>query len=546
MTNLDPQQMLAAEFPSEYAQPLVERCLTTLNSDTRKRRAWDRWTIYTEQYQPLILQRIADTQTDDGVRREMAKFVDLTVNPGLDVTKQTSVCWRQGARRSIEGVSDDSLAAFHELVIESCIDTTAIEWNRIAAFVGPIVVVPVLRRGRLCWDTLLPTFSEVETDITDPYGTPIAVAWTQRDTCGEPDKAIAVYLDETAWRFYKLADVAAVRATYVETTPAAPLKIEAAREPIGHGLGYFPGVPLRFGAVFDGDWYGSPYLNQRLVDATVSIGVLNAALGFTRKAQNKRLLALIGDLGGFPDGQTLDPEVPFIADVPGGAGLPPTVTAIDFDTDPANFIKHASWIYQNIASAYGGQVATDENGDTRLAFSVETLTEIRNEQIPHARQFERELWATAVDMCRAMRHPLSERLPTREQVLAGFRVDFGKLSRRFTDPAAEQAWIDWLLSKGATDHLEILRAQGNTTLDDSQLWELIEHRLEIQAKFNDAVTKRNLNMQGGNVTTAAQAFGAMGPAMRDGNAPPATSSNADAGADAPGNDDDNARESGTD
>lgn len=545
MANLDPQQMLAAEFPTEYAQPLVERCLLTLNSDTRKRRAWDRWTIYTEQYQPLICDRIAGTQTDDGVRAEMVKFVDLTVNPGLDVTKQTSVCWRQGARRSIEGISEDQLAAFHEIIVESCIDTTAIEWNRIAAFVGPIVVVPNVRRGRLCWDTLLPTFSEVETDITDPYGTPTAVAWTLRDPCGEADKAIAVYLDEAAWRFYKLADAVAMRPAY-ETAPAAPIKVKAAREPIDHGLGYFPGVPLRFGAVFDGDWYGSPYINQRLVDATISIGVLNAALGFTRKAQNKRLLTLIGDLGGFPDGQSLDPEVPFIADVPQGAGLPPTVTTIDFDTDPANFIKHASWIYQNIASAYGGQVATDENGDARLAFSVETLTEIRNEQIPHARQFERELWATAVDMCRAMRHPLAARLPSREQVLAGFRVDFGKLSRRFTDPAAEQAWIDWLLSKGATDQLEILRAQGNTTLDDEQLWELIEHRLEIQAKFNDAVTKRNLNMQGGNVTTAAQAFGAMGPAMRDGTEPPATSSNADAGADAPGNDDSNARESGTD
>lgn len=509
------EQRLAAAFPSEYAEGLIDRCFHEFNTDARKRRAWDRWIIYTEQYQELILRRIMDTQTDDGVRTEMSKFVDLTINPGLDVTRQTSVCWRHGARRSIEGITEDQLEAFHELVLESRIDIVAPGLNRIAAFVGTTIVVPVVRKtaqhpeGVLAWDVLLPTFTEVATDPEDPYGTPTACAWTVRDQCGEPDKAIATYLDGKGWSYYKLADADATQPD--RKRAAVPL-----RAPTEHNLGYFPGVPLRFGEVFDGDWYGSPYLNQRLVDATVAIGVLNAALGFTRKAQNKRLLALIGDLGGFPDGQTLDPEVPFVADVPNGVGIAPTVTSIDFDTSPKNFVEHASWIYRNIASAYGGQVESDDVGDTRLTFSVETLAEIRNEQIPHARQFERDLWANAVDMCRAMRHPLAASLPSREQVLKGFRIDFGKLSRRFTDPAAEQAWTDWLLSKGATDHLEILRAQGNATLNDSQLQALIEARLKNQAWFHDVVTTRNLSMTAGGVATAAEAFGAMGTAVRDG------------------------------
>lgn len=540
-------QSLAGAYPVEYAQALIERCAFTLRSDERKRRAWDRWLIYTEQHAPLILARILDTQNDEGVRNEIAKFVDLTVNPGLDVTRQTSVCWRQGARRSIEGVSEDALKAFHELVLESRIDAIAPSWNRIAALVGTILVVPAVRKGALRWDTLLPTFTEVQPDPEDPFGSPVAAAWTIRSECEQPEDAVVVFLDASAWRTYKLARAPIIRAAAAMGMAAAPEPeptLEVARPPIEHQLGYFPGVPLRFTEVFDGDWYGSPYLNQRLVDATVAIGVLNAALGFTRKAQNKKLLALIGDLGGFPDGQSLDPEVPFVADVPAGSGPAPTVTSLDFDTSPDNFIKHASWVYRNIASAYGGQVESDETGaGTRLVFSPETLTEIRNEQIPHARQFERELWATAVDMARKFQHPLAQRLPSREQVLAGFRIDFGKLSRRFQDPIAETAWTDWLLSKGATDQIEILRAQGNTTLDDEQLRELIEKHLEVQARFNDAVTKRNLNMQGGDVKTTAQAFGALGPAARDGTAPPQTSSNADAGADAPGNDD-NARRSG--
>ncbi|MBK6920413.1 MAG: hypothetical protein IPH07_23640 [Deltaproteobacteria bacterium] len=501
-------------FPPEYARALLDRCVFVMRSDTRKRRAWDRWLIYTEQHTSLILDRITSTQNDDGVRNEIAKFVDLTVNPGLDVTRQTSVCWRQGARRSIEGVDDDAQKAFHELVLESRIDVVAPSWNRIGALVGALLVVPAVRKQRLAWDTLLPTFTEVEPDPDDYYGTPLAAAWTLRSECEQPEDAVAVYLDDQAWRTYRLADAPVPAGLY---GAAKPQEFIEALPPVEHGLGYFPGVPLRFAEVFDGDWYGSPYLNQRLVDATVSIGVLNAALGFTRKAQNKRLLTLIGDLGGFPDGQSLDPEVPFVADVPAGAGVPPTIQAIDFDTNPDNFIKHASWIYRNIASAYGGQVESDDTGaGTRLVFSPETLTEIRNEQIPHAREFERMLWATAVDMCRAMNHPLADRLPTRDEVLAGFRIDFGKLSRKFSDPSAEQAWVDWLLSKGATDQLEILRAQGNTTLDDEQLQELIEKRLEVQAWFNDVVTTRNLSMTPGGVATAAQAFGATGTAVRDG------------------------------
>lgn len=528
-------QSLDGIFPVEYAQALIERCVFTLRNDERKRRAWDRWLIYTEQHAPLILSRIEGTQNDDGVRNELRKFVDLTVNPGLDVTRQTSVCWRQGARRSIEGATKDQLKAFHELVLESRIDAIAPSWNRIAALVGTILVVPAVRRGLLRWDTLLPTFTEVQPDPEDRFGAPLAAAWTIRDECERPEDAVAVFLDAQAWRTYKLRDAHKPAASaMVMATPAADPELREARPPIEHGLGYFPGVPLRFTEVFDGDWYGSPYLNQRLVDATVVIGVLNAALGLTRKAQNKKLLTLIGDLGGFPDGQSLDPEIPFVADVPAGSGPAPTIQALDFDTDPDKFIKHASWIYRNIASAYGGQVESDETGaGTRLVFSPETLTEIRNEQIPHAREFERSLWATAVDMARQFRHPLAERLPSREQVLAGFRIDFGKLSRRFSDPTAETAWTDWLLSKGVTDQIEILRSQGNTTLDDEQLRDLIEKRLEVQAWFNDAVTKRNLNMQGGDVTTAAQAFGAMGPAIRDGAAPPQNTTADAAGADAP-------------
>lgn len=521
-------QTLTAELPLEYAVPLIEKCIYTLRSDLRKRNAWDRWLIFTEQHKPLILDRIGVTHNDAGLKNEIAKFVDLTVNPGLDVTRQTAVCWRQGARRSIEGIEPDALAAFHELVLESKVDTLAPAWNRIASLVGPIIVSPAVRKAKLRWDTLLATFAEVRVDEDDRHGQPLAAAWSLREECCEPGKARAILLDDQAWTTYE-----STQGKPDKDGKFGPPTTAILGKPVRHGLGYFPGVPLRFDSVFDGDWWGSPYLNQRLVDATIAISLLNASLAFTRKAQNKKLLTIVGDLSGFPSGQVLDAEAPLTSDVPPNAGPAPAINVVDFDTDPASYIKHAGWIYRNIADAYGGHVEADEaDGSARVVFSIESLTEIRNEQIPHARQFERDLWATAVDMCHKLNHPLASRLPTREQVLAGFRIDFGKLSRRFSDPQAEQAWNDWLLSKGATDQLEILRAQGNTTLDDEQLKDLATRYLENQAWFNDAVTKRNLGMNGQqDVLNAAQANGALGPMVRD-----AESTNADAGADAPRND----------
>lgn len=513
LTSTTQEQLLLSQQPAEYRAHLVEQCAFTLKSDIRKLNAWKRWQIYTEQHAPLVLECIISTQNDPNVRKELEKFVDLTVNPGLDITRQTAVCWRQGARRSIEGASEEQLAAFHELVLESKIDTHAPAWNRVAEFVGPVIVAPAVRKGILRWDTLLGTYTDVQTDPDDRHGTPLAAAWTVRAESERPADATVCVLDDKAWTTYT-----ATLGPVLDDGTRGPPEIREVAPKVTHDLGYFPGVPLRFDSIIDGDWWGSPFLNQRLVDATVRLGTLNAILAYTRKSQNKKLLKIVGDLGGFPDGQVLEPEVPLVADIPAnGQGTAPAIEALDFDTDPGKFIRHAEWIYRNIASAYGGQIESDASGSTsRIVFSTEALTEIRNEQIPHARMFERDLWANAVDMCRKFGHRLASSLPTREQVLAGFRIDFGKLSRKFSEPKAEQDWTDHLLSKGATDQLEIVRAQGNATLDDSQLKDLIARHLENQSWFNNILATRNLSLIDGKVRGTAEANGATGPAIRDG------------------------------
>lgn len=490
-------------------EALAKRCAETV-ADGRKIKARERWNIFTENYKPLIRARLDETLTNDTYREQVEKFIDLSDNPALDVVRSTSVVWVQGARRSIAGATKDQGAALTELIAESLIDTHAPRWNQIAEFVGPIIVIPAVRKATLRWDVLLPTYYDVIPDPDDEHGTPLAVAWTIRNgrkSSKEPDVAI---LDGHSWRF--------------ATTAGGKLVAFPEREVV-HGLGFFPGVPLRFDAPYDSDWYGPTTRHQRFVDATISVGTILAALGFTRKAQNSYLLSAVGFLGDGTKQQPLDPETGIAINVEVGPGKqPPKIETLTFDTPPKNFLDHAAGIRRSVAAAYGGTL--DANG--KMVFDIDALAEVRNEQIPRARVFERQLWCSAIAMCRAFRHPIATRLPDDERTHSGFSVDFGKLSRSFADPKQEADHLDWLISKGALDQIDILRMQGNQNLDDEQLKARLEANLDAQAWFNDQVTKRNLSMTAKGAQTAPQAFGALGPLVRD-----AAKTTAPEGADTP-------------
>lgn len=490
-----------SRLPDDQAKTLARRCANRFASDPRKVRAWKRWLVYTENFKNLILERIETTHSDAETKEEIAKHADLTNNVALDITRDTSVCWKQGVRRTLADATERQQQAFRAIEIESMIDVHAVKWNQIAEFVGPIVVIPQVKRERLTWDVLLPTSYDVEPDPDDPSGCPIAVAYSLRcdgRTRRSRDKADTVVLDGWSWRYYTTANGTA------ELLDEVP-----------HELGYFPGEPLRFDHGYDDDWFGGCRRNQRTLDATVSICTLNAGLSFVRKAQNKNLLAIIGDTTGLPKLQKLDPELPVMMEAAAGERM--DVTALPFDTSPENFIAHAEFILRQVASSKGGTVTDDGKGGRRVTFDDGALTEIRNEQLPFARAFERGLWAKAVAICHAMKRPGFEDLPDPDDVRANLQLDFGKLARRFADPKQEADYIDWLLSKGATDQVELTRRIEGSNLSDEQVWSLLDRRLENQARFNDAVTKRNLGMNADqSVMTAAQANGALGPAAKNG------------------------------
>jgi hypothetical protein len=474
---------------------LIKACLT---STERKRRAYARWLIYTEDHAPLIYERLRSTLNDEAYRAEVVKHIDLSDNAALDAMHDICTVWSQGPRRSVAGVSEAEASAFNSLVVESLVDVHGQEWNEEAEFVGPILVVPAIRKGKLRWDVLLPTYTEVVEDPEDKFGTPLAAAWPIQGTRPETATGHIMVLDGHGWSKWKIEGG--------RSTPVGPT--------IEHGLGRFPGVPLRFDTPHACDYYGQPSRNQRFVDATIAVGAIRSVLAFTRKAQNSKLLVAIGWLGDAVKQQPVDIETGIAINVkPNQSGVTPTATVqtLDYDTAPKNSIEHANDYRRSVASAYGGTVAADG----RMVFDTKALTEQRRRHVPRARVFCRDLWINAVELCKQMRHPLAPNLPDPEKVRDGFAVDFGTMSREFADPAKEAEHKDWLRRNGAVTQLDIMRDQGNENLDVEQLKKKIEGNLDFLAWFNDQVTKRDLSMVAGNAATAPQAFGALGPLVRD-------------------------------
>ena len=221
----------------------------------------------------LVVQRISDTHSDLETRREMAKFVDVTNNPALDITREVCVVWKNGATRSIRSVPKMRAKAFQSLVDETWLNVHMQNWNRMAFLLGPVTVVPILREGKMTWQVLLPHMYDVVADPANPFGSPLAASWSiPSDGSGEPD---TVVLDAEGWKYYK--------------TGHGKPELKRVEE---HGLDRFPGATLRMNVSYQDDWWGGEH-NQRLVDGTVTIGVLGAALGFTRKAQSKKLLVAL-------------------------------------------------------------------------------------------------------------------------------------------------------------------------------------------------------------------------------------------------------------
>jgi hypothetical protein len=265
------------------------------------------------------------------------------------------------------------------------------------------------------------------------------------------------------------------------------------------------------------DWHNSSS-HERIVDGSIEVGLVAAQMGHVRKAQNKRLLRVQGNTSQIPKGQnSADPEGALI--VPAKDNSPIDAATLDFDTSPEHFAQQIRLYYEVMAESTGVPIVslTSQNGAAvDVEFSFDGLTEIRNSQISHCRDFDKELAISLCHTARMDKYDEADQLPSVDELRKGYRVDFGKMSRRFDDPVKETQYKDWQIKYGLTDPLELLRPM-HPEASAEELEAIWREHLERTSEWNDEITKRNMasDQNTGGMVTAAQANGALGPKVKN-------------------------------
>jgi len=497
------------------ATELAVLTASTFQTNRRRVRQWHRWLMLEEDFVGLLEAEIDHQFQDPTIRERLKKLVSITRNVVLDVLRKVCVVYNNGVTRRIDGATDDQQDAIAELAMESGIDEDAVDWHRYAYGIGPCQVIPQITDGELDFDFLVPHVYEMIPHPNPRKGV-LAAAW---EWLNPVDGANTVVLDGEAWRYYQI-DGAGSSARLPEPVDVVP-----------HGLGIFPGATFRFTRNYGTDWWCTSRL-ERVYRGTIEVAVMNTILQIVRRSQNRKLLTLVGKTDSLAHGAVLDTEVAVLAE---GDPDELEIEVHDFDVDPKNFINLINWLEAGIIESFGipaHAVTFDSTSGTegeRILFTQQGLTEIRKQQLPKIRRFERELWYRAIKICKLHGHPLASRLPDPEDVRRGLRLDVPPLAHAFTDPAVEQAWWegqirngqatyeDWLMSANPGMNRTDARKRIGANLDSiGMVREVMAERIfkldlqkaadeaaSLEAKPGDGIAEA-LGRQGGKASGVAR------------------------------------------
>ncbi len=489
----------------------------------RKRLARVAYDVYRTCFEGHILDGIRLQQNSVTIRNDMARFLTKARNDARDVTEQVAVVWQNGAERHLvdeDGTEDEEgTAAIRGLAQESRFNVIAQMINHLAWLQGPQFAVPIVRgagaRRRLCADVVSPHVYDIVQDELDPLGFPVGLAWHIHH------RQVSQNIHEdNVW----VLDGVSLRQFRVRTSSVGDLgtqvPLELASEPIEHGYGRLPAALLRFTEPIAGDDWFLCESNSRLVSGTIEIGVKMARLGLTRRAQNHKLLTMIGRVDAVAKGQEpADPEAGIVASTLSGTGAV-SIDVLDYDTDPDNFIKEILFHVQCLIEPLGGRIRVD-SGAPEIFGTIEIPHEVqvehRDTQKEPSEGFETVFWSATTAMLRVDRHPLALDLPAPDDVLDRYRVTFGPLTRALKDPEKENANNDWRLSKGHTSEVELKRAELGGGATDDEAWKVVEQNMNNRGRFNEMATRAFLTTDDGDVQTTAEALGAMGTTQREAN-----------------------------
>lgn len=462
----------------------------------RKQGALQRLRILQEDFRHDIIARIHETHEQPSVRDRIAKFASVAINPARDVTQAVACAYDLGVRRVLREASEEAQLAFVRLVKESMAATKAPHWNRWAFLLGPTFVLPVIRKGKLALELIRPDACDIKQDPDDPMGVPAAAVWSAHG--GGAD---FVMLDQEKW-------------TYLDDKGK---EVKPTQE---HGLGYWPGAVMRLDEPIDSWWPRN--WQERLVDGTITCAFVYAKMQWVRKAQNKKLLTIIGDTESIPKGQLLDPELALVATT-STQGNSLQVQVFDFEASPAAFLEEIRYTVETLIESYGiPQSAvnfnTNEEGGLSATVAKDKLGHLRQAQIPYLTRGEMELWPAAVAVAQAAGHPLAGKLPPPDEVREMLDVQWPTM-RVIDDPMQREALYKERLRRGGVSPIDMVQ-EDHPELTRDECRNKVQENVGDYAWLVDSITSRGLVMDlSSGLMASSEALGRMGPMVRDGIAP---------------------------
>jgi hypothetical protein len=451
-------------------------------SDTadRQRECYRKLSVDGERHLELIQIRIQELMNTPYMRRELIKYAPsgMPHNALRRMADVVSVPYHRPPRRRVRsGSASESLGRLYQ--------TSGLNRSlRLAA-----------RYSFLCGVTLL----FPHTGAHRPSGAPprmscevfagdvLEAVWHLSDP-EHPDAALIKYVDADRPQFapdraaYKLIAGDGVVLLDSQCRPIPGRAIEAP-------LGPAPLVCVRVRDNQPGDWWDWR-ANSRLLHTTLDVAVVAALMDYTRKAQSRKLVTMIGDIEGIPDEQAASTEHPLVVESasPGRT----EIKVLDLNTPVKDFRDHIAFKLEALAESYGLPSSVLDKRSTVMDAAAngpeihEALSKLRDSQIEPLTSSERHLAALVARRS----SPVGLKFPNERQILDGFTIDWQPLS--YVDQPLQRLKVQQEKIKlGISSQVQAYMEEHPECSEDEALEEvkrLIEQRNEI----DDLLAARNL------------------------------------------------------
>jgi hypothetical protein len=487
--------MLIREMSDEEIRAFLARVVAPATDVARRRRddLHRRWLAMHERHLASVEERIGEIYEDAAVVADVRRHAREIWNPLRRVVNRVAKAYQIRPRRRISKKDakkeNEKLARFLRSV---SFNAHAKRWNR--GQVAYNCVVVLVRpcetedgKPTIGFDAVTGAHAEVIQHPKAPYGSSPAVLGyslldrgsEQRLGLHEPGTEAYALVDRERWRFFGL-----------DPKPGEFRDVE-------HGLGKFPGVPLRLeppeGGT-DDDWWGSDY-GRGLSQVVADVGAIAAAMNWTRKIQSRNLVTVLEGSSGRDsddDDQDEGQHLGHPESVLRLSGENMDLKVSNLDTPIKGFKEHIEYMTGEVSEVITGSSSafTDpepglQQADTTAVQSHAALRELQQSQIEQLDDFERKLIPIACSMAKSLG---VEDVPDPKLVEQHLEVYFPPLP--FLDtPTARLDYHVKATAFGVNDQVDyVMETEG---VDEETAHEIVLRKAERRAKLHKLLATHN-------------------------------------------------------